>query len=260
MSSDWLNGIDTVSRADTVVSFLNFKMDFDGELGTLRPYTMRDDNMITITLLACFVLFVVSMASSRHFIAKHVKDFFRSSYNSENRDYQYHASPFELFLVFLECVMMSIVAFLAASEWIDGAFAIENHILVVALMLLLMLAYVSLKWMAYALVNSVLFGSKKMRQWNAVFVLVNAWQGLLLFPLVLCLVYLAFELQNVTYFLAFVLFLNKMLTFYKSWSIFFRQKGGYLQNFLYFCALEIAPMAAFAGVWLTVVNVLKINF
>jgi hypothetical protein len=50
------------------------------------------------------------------------------------------------------------------------------------------------------------------------------------------------------------------VTFYKSYVIFFGRKSHFLQNILYFCALEIVPLASFGGLVVTAINILKINF
>ncbi|MDE6689035.1 MAG: DUF4271 domain-containing protein, partial [Prevotella sp.] len=79
-------------------------------------------------------------------------------------------------------------------------------------------------------------------------------------PLVLLLVYFNFDAEKALFCFVVILILNKLLTFYKCWSIFFRQNGGILQTFLYFCALEITPLLAFAGAWLAMTDFLKVNF
>ena len=81
-----------------------------------------------------------------------------------------------------------------------------------------------------------------------------------MYPLVMLQVYFDLSLENAAVFFVIVLILNKILTFYKSWIIFFKQKGLFLQNILYFCALEITPVLAFCGTWLMIINKLKVNF
>jgi len=83
---------------------------------------------------------------------------------------------------------------------------------------------------------------------------------MLFFPAVLVQVYFDLGIENVIYYYVLVLFLAKILTFYKSWAIFFRQSGVYMQTFLYFCALEIAPLLGFAAALWWIADLLKINF
>jgi hypothetical protein len=88
----------------------------------------------------------------------------------------------------------------------------------------------------------------------------TAGEGVLLFPLVLLQVYFDLSLESAAVYFIFVLILNKFLTFYKSWIIFFRQKSVFLQNILYFCALEIAPLLAFGGALVMTIELLIIKF
>ncbi|MFC2384027.1 MAG: DUF4271 domain-containing protein [Hoylesella saccharolytica] len=52
----------------------------------------------------------------------------------------------------------------------------------------------------------------------------------------------------------------KLLSFYKQFVLFFRQKAGFLQIFLYFCALEIVPLCALLRTLAIAADYLKINF
>ena len=132
--------------------------------------------------------------------------------------------------------------------------------MVVAVFFAAFICYFAAKWILYSLVNEVFFGSKKRLQWNQVFLMITAIEGVLLFPAVLLIVYFNLEVEKVIFYLIFVLLLNKILTFYKSWGIFFQQKGFSLQFFLYFCSLEITPLLVFGGLWLMIVNSLKVIF
>lgn len=53
--------------------------------------------------------------------------------------------------------------------------------------------------------------------------------------------------KTIIYYVLAVVFLVKLLSFYKCYVIFFRQNGIFLQIILYFCALEIVPLATLWG-------------
>ena len=57
-----------------------------------------------------------------------------------------------------------------------------------------------------------------------------------------------------------VLVLVKILSFYKSYLIFFKRNGLFLQIILYFCALEVVPLSALWGGLVLISHYLKINF
>ena len=72
--------------------------------------------------------------------------------------------------------------------------------------------------------------------------------------------YFELSMQSSIIYVASVLGASKLLSFYKTYLIFFRKKGPFLQIFLYFCALEIVPLFALWGVLTIASNYLKINF
>ena len=115
-------------------------------------------------------------------------------------------------------------------------------------------------WLMHFVVDPVFFGGKKTIQLFKVQLFITACSTTLTLPLVMLLVFFDLSVEKCIFYFCSVLILNKILTFYKCWFIFFRQKGFFLQTFLYFCALEITPLLAFSGVWLMTVNNLKINF
>jgi hypothetical protein len=52
----------------------------------------------------------------------------------------------------------------------------------------------------------------------------------------------------------------KILSFYKVYRIFFQRKTYFLQFFLYFCTLEIVPLAILGGVLMLIGKLLKITY
>ena len=57
-----------------------------------------------------------------------------------------------------------------------------------------------------------------------------------------------------------IIALGKLLSFYKTYLIFFKQNGNFLQNILYFCALETMPLIGLWGFLVMISSFLKINF
>jgi hypothetical protein len=85
-------------------------------------------------------------------------------------------------------------------------------------------------------------------------------EGVLLFPALLLQTYFQFPIQNVAYYCFGVVILIKILTFYKTYIIFFRQNALYLQNILYFCALEMVPLLSLWGGLAVIVNQVRVIF
>ena len=73
-------------------------------------------------------------------------------------------------------------------------------------------------------------------------------------------VYFGLSVEKALVIIVFTLLLGKIMSFYKSWVIFFRQNDFVLQIFLYFCALEIMPLLALWGVLMQIVKYLEVIY
>jgi hypothetical protein len=109
-------------------------------------------------------------------------------------------------------------------------------------------------------VGSVFFESKKIEQWSKSFLFLISAEGILLFPLVMLLSYFDLSMKSATIYALVVIILVKILTFYKTFLIFFQKKGRFLQNILYLCALEIVPLFLLGGALTLINSFLKVNF
>ncbi len=220
-----------------------------GVVGDPVPYTLRGNNMISILLLGCFILGFISIAHSLPFIRRQLKNFF---YVVHNEDEMFNETSnemrFQLFLVVVDCLLFSIASYQLAPE---------SSILLLSAFFLL---YFLCKWLIQSIVNIVFFGGKKNIQWIKTQMFISACFAILIYPMVLLQVYFDLSIEKAIYYFCFMLFLNKILTFYKCWLIFFRQNGSFFQIILYLCALEITPLLALGGIWLMIIDLLKINF
>ena len=250
--------------ADTTTTLLGHQLYIHhGELGTPQPYSIRTDNVLSITLLLCFVVFVLMLSQVGHAVARQAKNFFFAHLSDDDAGGATAApqpTAFYLFMLAACCFLTGIGLYLYATDGMGCYFAVESQSLLVALFTAEVGAYFLVKWLACSLVNTVFFGTRKHQQWNSAFLLLTAFEAALLYPLILLLVYFDLDIQKALFYFGIILFLNKILSFYKSWSIFFRRNGRFLQNFLYFCTLEMTPLLAFGGLWLMSVRFLKVNF
>ena len=112
----------------------------------------------------------------------------------------------------------------------------------------------------YAIVNRVFFDSKRNEQWIKALLFVVALECLMSVPAIIMGPYFGMSIEKVELYFSIVLFLVKMLTFYKCYIIFFRQNVVSLQIILYLCALEIVPLLALWEALDLTANSLKINF
>ena len=231
-----------------------------GVAGVQLPYKVRGDSAISILLIACFVVFILSTSRSLDYLTRQLKNFFFPTHNDSSENGAASVMPFLFFLMFVDCLTLAIGSHILATDILDAHFRLNSDIFVIGAFFGLFVLYFAVKDLLYRLTNSVFFDSKRNLQMTRAFIFLAAAEGVLLFPMVLLLVYFDLTEKKAIYYFIFVLILNKILSFYKGWNIFFRQNGGTLQTFLYFCALELVPLLAFGGIWLMTIDLLKINF
>ena len=231
-----------------------------GVAGVQLPYKVRGDSAISILLIACFVVFILSTSRSLGYLTRQLKNFFFPTHNDSSENGAASVMPFLFFLMFVDCLTLAIGSHILATDILDAHFRLNSDILVIGAFFGLFVLYFAVKDLLYRLTNAVFFDSKRNLQMTRAFTFLAAAEGVLLFPMVLLLVYFDLTEKKAIYYFIVVLILNKILSFYKGWDIFFRQNGGTLQTFLYFCALELVPLLAFGGIWLMTIDLLKINF
>ena len=205
-------------------------------------------------------MLVVSIAHSQHFIERQLKDFFYVPHNDTNISETSGELRFQLFLVLLACLLEAIGTYQFTKYYIADTFVLDSEFMLVTILFGIFIGYHALKWTLYAVVNGVFFGSQQNVQWQKLLLFITASFGVMLFPVVMLVIYFELSLQNALIYLGFVFILTKFLTFYKSWSIFFRQNDLFLQNILYFCTLEIIPVLTLASGILVLIDHLKLIF
>ena len=224
------------------------------------PYSIAGDNVVTSMLLGCFVIAMVAIAQSKQFILRQAKNFFyvprsKTTEISETSN----ELRFQFFLMLQTCLLFSLIFFYAVHDFAGQTFVIDQY-LVIGAFTGIIAAYFLVKILAYWLVGWVFFDKKNTLQWIKAFLFLVATEGVLIYPLAMFMAYFDLESESAVIYASIVLLLSKLLCFYKTYIIFFHQKGVFLQNILYFCALEIVPGIALWGVLVMACSYLKINF
>ncbi len=231
-----------------------------GVAGDPVPYTVAGDNFVTSLLLFCFFLACVAFSQSRQFVIRQAKTFFHpprigttviSETSSELR--------FQLLLVLKTCLLISIGYFFYSRASISDTFAVEQY-QVITIYACIVASYFLLKTLLYSIIGWVFFERKKNEQWLKAYLFLTSTEGILFFPAVMLVAYFDLSLQIAVIYALVILGLVKILSFYKSYLIFFRGKGAFLQIILYFCALEMIPLLALLGGLVLMSHYLKINF
>lgn len=231
-----------------------------GVQGDPIPYTIRGDSVITILLIVCFVVFVISVARTRGFLFRQMKRLFHTQHNDSDVKETSGELHFQFFLIAVSCLLMGITIYHFVSTNVEEPLIIDSEALLMMIFSGVFACYFLLKGLIYAAVNSVFFEPRQNKLWMNTLFFLNAGQGALLFPIVMLVVYFNLSLQKAIIFFVFTFIFIKIVTFYKSWVIFFRQNGVFMQTFLYFCALEITPLLCLAGGLMILIEQLKLNY
>ncbi len=229
-----------------------------GVAGDPVPYTIRGDNFFTSVFLLCFVALIISLSNTKQFVVRWLKSFYYPAHVAKNLNMTSGEMRFQLFLVLLASLLYAIAVYMYARDFIADTYLVGDYTLV-GIIFASFTGYFLFKNILYVFVNSVFFTRARQYEWLQTILFLTAMEGVLLFPIVLVQVYFDLSFEKAVYYYCFVLILVKILTFYKCWSIFFRQTNAFLQNFLYFCTLEIVPILFLGGGLSMIIDILKIT-
>lgn len=237
---------------------------FGGRLGVAGdpvPYSIARDNVITVMLVACFVLAMIAFSRLGGFMAHQAKNFFRVRRGGATTDTGETAAEvwFQYFLVLQTCLLTALVYFFHVELNKGTTFTIDQY-QVIGIFALMATGFVAAKMLVYQCVNSVFFGAKAATAWNKAYLFVLASEGLLLYPVVLLQAYFGLAQEHTLVGAATIAAAFEALLFYKSQIIFFGRITLIVQNILYFCTLELMPLAALWGALDIVSNFLKVTF
>ena len=231
-----------------------------GVAGDPVPYTIRGDNTMTALLICCFIIAMIALANTRGFLMRQVRHFFREpSGNTTEMTETTAEVRFQLFLTAQTCLLLALLQYSYTTNFIATTFTLASPYQLMGIFLGAFAAYFAAKALLYTAVNLTFFSRRANRQWLKSQLFITSAEGVMLFPVVLLMVYFDMPARSVAYSVAFVLIIVKILTFHKCHAIFFKHKNGFLQIILYFCALEIVPLAALWGALVETGNHLKIN-
>jgi hypothetical protein len=167
---------------------------------------------------------------------------------------------FQLGFSVITSLYYALLFYFYATRRIADTFILSSEYAILGIYFGTMVGYFVIKGLLYTIVNTVFFSPKKNLQFLGTLLFIVAIEGVCLFPLVLLLAYFQFSMQNAIIYCIFILTLAKILTFYKSYTIFFKQNRLFLQNILYFCALEMVPLVMIWSGLVGITYILKVNY
>ncbi|MBO7115514.1 MAG: DUF4271 domain-containing protein [Prevotella sp.] len=232
-----------------------------GVAGDPVPFSVRQDDIITSLLLACFIFSVIAFANARRFIARQAKNFFYSPREGTSEFTETsNELRFQTTLVFITCILISLLFYFYTLNYIGETFVLRSQYTLITIFLAITIVYFLLKAGLYTFTNLVFFDGKRNQQWLKSLLFIITIEGVLFFPAILFGAYFGLNIKKVAFYIIISLIIVKLLTIYKCYSIFFRRNVVSLQIILYLCTLEIVPLLAFWGVLVMTANNLKINF
>lgn len=99
-----------------------------------------------------------------------------------------------------------------------------------------------LKQRAIAIINSIFFDDEQRVPWRRDYALIFSLESILLFLLILLVIFFNLTFEKIINGLILLLLFVKILVLTKDFTYFFRKIYGVLHLFMYFCALEAAPL------------------
>ncbi len=232
-----------------------------GVSGDPVPYSIHNDNYVTGILLGCFIIALIAFSRSKSFLLRQSKEFFYTRRgNTTVESETTNEFRFQFFLLLQTCLLLSLFFFFYTTEYISDTFILSSQYMLLAIYFGIIAVYFIVKLILYSFVNNVFFDNKKNVQWIKSQMFLESIEGMALFPSVMLYAYFDVSIGNTLIYLAFIVTLVKLLTFYKCYSIFFGKISAFLQIILYFCALEMIPLITLWESLVMTGNYLKINF
>ena len=234
--------------------------EYYGMAGDPIPYSYANDHLVTSLLIIGFLLIAFTFSRMSNFIVGQAKNFIRPSKNSMSLSETSGEIYMQVILTGLTCIVYALLYYLYATEFLASTYVTSSEYALLGIFLGVFVVYYLLRFGLYTMVNNLFFDSDRNKKFLTSLLYISSLEGLLLYPALALLAFMHLPAQNAIWYCIIVLILVKIMTFYKSFTIFFKQNDLFLQIFLYFCALEMVPLMTLWGGLSVIVDILKINF
>lgn len=231
-----------------------------GVAGDPLPYLTSRDDSIGILLVTVFITGIIAFSFSRDMLLRQMKNFFYVPRRVAEMTVTVMETRSQYVLLLCTIANIATVCFLHYNHTTHESTLSFYPPLLIGLYALIIACSFLLRLILYSVVNWVFFDKKKNVQWSRSWLFLSICEGALIFPVIVLNVYADITVQALVLFSLFIVILAKVLTFYKSKTIFFNGIGGFLQNILYFCALEMMPLLILCGILIDRSNDLDIYF
>lgn len=213
--------------------------------GESIPYCMVNDNVLmslfVFTLIGMAYVFIMNGGS----IVERVKAmFYYGKQQSNPYNDRTHIAGICNMLLYWQVVFYASILSLKYIQHGNRLFIGAEPYMVFITLAILFALLLPVKWLMFELCNRILFSNSAAQEWRYSYFFTIKLIGFLLFPLVVCSVFI--KSFSMAYFMVYIIFamLVYIYTFTRNCiKIIFSKKHIYLDIFLYLCALELLPMA-----------------
>lgn len=231
-----------------------------GVPGDPVAYTIAGDDILTVMLLICFLLITTAFAQSRSFMMRQLRSLFYVRKNdSDDMGETKGEMNFQIALVVQSCLLLTLIFFFYSRDNIGRTFILPTEYHMLGVYFSVIVGYLIIKMLLSTWVNLTFFDTRANSMWFHSKLFLKGFEGILLFPFIIVQAYLNLPLSEIGIYYLIVIIFVKILAIYKCYSIFFRKIGYFLQIFLYFCTLEMIPLAILWGSLVIIGNYLKVN-
>ena len=213
-------------------------------------YSMKGDDAINITVIACCLVIMILIRKTRTFLSGQTHDFFLPTHQEKNLQGTTTAieRSMPLFLVIILGILGSMLFYYYRQEVLGTRMPgnMPPHPLMFACAGCIY-AYFLFRHLLYTFVNWVFFDKINRQQWYKASNYILYLETLAVLPVTLMCIYLDLSPVFPLSATALILISAKILLIIKTYQIFFPKLYGILHLLSYLCALEAIPLLALWG-------------
>lgn len=215
-----------------------------GMQGEPMPYKLVSDSNVMTAIILGLLLIIIALQNEKKGIIRIFRNCFSTSSDRANLFDDNYSSTSNIPTILLcsaAVVMGGLLMYHYYSYSSPDFFFRTNHTAMLCIYVGVFTAYLIIKWIIYSFINWIFFDKDKSKLWIEDFFNIIAALGFTLFPTALYIIFLDSEYHISAKIILIIIFISKILLFYKCFRYFFSSFYGVLHLILYFCTLEIIP-------------------
>lgn len=218
-----------------------------GVAGEPVPYSLVNDSFVTMVMVLCILVSMITVARSWRFICFQTKNLLRMPRENSVEMRETSAEMrYQTYFCLQGVILLGILACSAAAHYLGGDFML-GHYAVLGVFCAVFAAYYIIRELLVLIVQKVFFEQRERHLDNMSRLYFMAVQGALFLPITMLHIYFQLSMEITLKLLAATVVMSMILHFYKAYNVFFRKKNAVLQFFLYLCTLEAVPLVLLAG-------------